>query len=339
MIATMTRALQFLPTLFFIGILVLPSLTSAYTVRPLIIDLETEKRDIKSETITLVNTSDRIVRLYATVNEVAVDADGTMQEFVPPSMSDQSTSVTSWIEISRARIELAPGEERKIPVTIRISPLAKPGNYHAFIGFGTGSKRADAEQRVFAGQAPGTIVSISIDQVRNEFLRLGGFSIDRFILSEENAGVRYEIENPSDTEIVPAGEVIFYDNRGREVGSVPVNPDKERIAPGQSIEFTTAAPADESFGRHKAFLSVEYGTNQLASVHDTTFFYIIPLRELIIIFVVLLIVAAVITVFLHRRYGRDEYDDDDDHHHLPVFVRTGTASTEKDHDLNLKNTN
>ena len=251
-------------------------------------------------------------------------------------MSDNTTSVTSWIEITRARIELAPGESRDIPITIKINPNAKSGNYHAFIGFGTGKNRHVAEEQVFAGTAEGVIVKISLDEKRNDFLRLAKFFVNRFVTGNDNQAISYEITNPSDKPITPSGEVIFYDSRGNEVGATPVNPDRSSIEPGETATFEDTVPMPDSFGRHKAFLSVEYGENQLASIQDTTFFYVVPIKQLIIIFVVVLAIAILLTLYISRRYGDDDEYDPDEGEEVLMFDRRGERSDDKDHDVNLK---
>jgi len=59
-------------------------------------------------------------------------------------------------------------------------------------------------------------------------------------------------------------------------------------------------PDISHLGRYKAFLSVEYGSEQLASVHDTDFFYLVPFQQLLLIFGGVLMVAVGATVFSQR---------------------------------------
>lgn len=307
---------------------------NTYKVTPLIIDREVEARDIFSETITITNNKNHKIRVYPSVNEVAVDEGGDITSFVPPSMADGAKTVTSWLSISRAKQEVNPGETITIPLHVKVHPEAEPGVYHAVIGFGSGSNRPSAEAQVKNGQAPKVIVTLKVDQDQTEFLKLDRFMVDRFVTGPENDAVHYTLNNPGEAPIVPTGEVIFYNSRGEEVAAVPVNPNKDSLAPGQETTYSTAAPTDDMFGKYKAFLTVDYGTEQVASVYDTVFFYVMPWQKLLIVFSVLLIFAVGLTVFLHRRYGADdEYEDDADH--VPMFVRE-TASEDKDHDINLK---
>lgn len=321
--------------------LVLPSISLAaanYTVAPMLLDYSLEKRDIIQEKIILTNNENRILRFYITVNEIEVDSGGAIKQFVPPSVSDQSTTVTSWIEISRARIQLDPGETREIPLTIHVSPTVAAGQYHALIGFGTGKNRYEATQKVVAGDAKGVIVRIGIKEEEQEFLKLNRFTVDRFVTDSDTNTILYTLTNPSSVPVSPAGEIIFFDSRGIENGTIPVNPDGVSIASGESVTFESPVPDTGSAGRHKAFMRVDFGENLTASLNDTQFFYIVPIKQLVIIFVTILVLASGVTIFLHRRYSlsgdgelEDELGDD-----VNLYVRKGVSKEDSEHDLNLK---
>jgi len=318
--------------------LLCPTLShAAYSVSPLVIDEELSKRDIVTHTITLTNTGSSRVRIYPTVNEISVDAGGTMQSFVEPSMlEDRTTSITAWLEISRARIELDAGETKEIPLTIRVHPDVAPGEYHAFLGFAQGSNRPEAEAKVAQGGTPGTVVRIGVDKVQDQFLRLERFSVERFIKNSEEGSVTYTLHNPGEHPVIPRGEVIFYDNSGYEVASIPVNPDATAIEEKMEASFTGEIPSELALGKYKALLSVEYGDTQTASLHDTSFFYVLPLKWLLIIFGIVLSLAVLIALYVHKKY--DVGEEDTGAEDVALYIRQGRTEG-KDHDIYLtKNT-
>jgi hypothetical protein len=309
---------------------------ASYSVTPLIIDKELEKRDIIEEVITLTNRDSRMVRIYPSVNEISVDEGGSIQTFIEPSMiDDRTTSITSWLEIGRGRIELQPGESKKVTLTIKVNPEVAAGEYHAFVGFGEGSNRPEAERQVLDGNAPGTVVRIGVDKVQNQFLRLEQFSVERFVKDPSEGNIEFRLQNPGDDPVVPKGEIIFYDNNGSEVGSVPVNKEGAVIEPDADMSFTQQVPADMKMGKYKAFLSVEYGEHQLASLNDTAFFYMLPLMPVVIIFVIILLVAIALALFIHKKYdlAGTEVDEADE---VALYVREGRSES-KDHDIDLSN--
>ena len=326
---------------FAICICLLPGVLHAraikHKVTPRVIDRDVEQRDIFSETVTIENFASHKITVFPSVNVVSVDEGGDVIDFTPPAMSNNKVTVTSWIEITRAGIELMPGEVRDIPLTVKIHPHAEPGVYHAFVGFGWGHNRPIAEQQVQKGIAPGVVVTLSLQENTAEFLKLNNFIVDRFVTNAENNAITYTLRNPSDSEVVPRGEIILSNRRGEEVGSVAINPEGTPLGAGAVTEFTAHMPTKGLLGRYKAFLSVDYGSNQLASLYDTAFFYVLPWRQLLLLFGILSFIVILITIIIHRKYGQREDDDGDDADRLPLYVRDA-ASAEKDHDINLRST-
>ncbi|MCA9361237.1 hypothetical protein KC845_01625 [Candidatus Kaiserbacteria bacterium] len=305
----------------------------AYQVTPLIIDKTLEPRSIESVPITITNTGSTPLRLYTTVNEIAVDADGNITDFIQPAIADNSKTVTSWTAISRARIEIPPGEKHVADLQIKIPAQAKPGEYHALISFASGSNRPKAEASVKNGQVPGTIVRIEVKDKSVTLLRLAKFSIDRFITGSEESKAEIILKNAGTKDINPNGEIIFYDTSGNEVFATPVNESHITINKDQQETLTVDLPEDMRFGKYKALLSLEYGDSQLAQLQDTTFFYVVPLYQLIGVFIILLILALFLALRVHRQYSVSD-DEFDSFSSLPVYVRE-TTSEPQDHDIKL----
>jgi hypothetical protein len=304
-----------------------------YTVAPLVIDANVTRRDIKEFPITITNTGSAPVTIYPTVNNISVDSGGKLEAFLPPVMSDQTRSLASWIEISRAGIDMQPGDVHVITLRLRINPNAEPGEYHAFIGFPYGGNRDEAERKLERGDAPGTVVTVDHTEKRTVLLKLAHFVVDRFVTKPMNDAITYTIRNPGEETLVPYGEVIVYDGKGSEVGAIPVNPDKNEILPGEEKVFVTSAPTEGLFGKYKAFLSVEYGSQNIASVQDTAFFYVFPLKTLLIILGAILVVVVGLSLYVHRKYFDEVVDDGSES--LPLHVRE-SRSDPLHHDINLR---
>lgn len=312
-------------------------LASEITVRPFLIDETLHPRDSVTKTITLSNKyPTRKAVLYATVNEITVDTTGEIKEFISPVMTDRTNTVTSWIEISRGRIELAPGEVNEVPIVINIHPYAKPGTYHVFIGIVEASKRYEAEAKAMAGDADGVIVKITIADEREDSMRISSFMVDRFVTGDDSRSIDIEVENMGDLPSAPTGEIIFYDSRGVEVTSVPVNTEGEVIAPGDTITLKSAVPLDSSLGRFKANVSLNYGENQRAALYDTASFYMMPIHLLLVVFGGILLIAIFVALLFRRSFAGEYHDDGDE---VTMFVRDGHEAQPQDHDIDLKNKN
>lgn len=310
---------------------------STYTVTPPVIEHEVEPRDIIEDSIKITNTDSVPVKIFPSVHIITLGDDGSIKTFESPVMTDQTKTVTSWLAISRARIELAPGESIKVPLTTTVNPNAVSGDYYAFVGFGSGDKRDEAEAAVLAGQAPGVTVRISIVDKANEYLRLQEFFIDRYITNTDSVPVTYELQNIGSKPVKPSGEVVLYDVRGREVAAVAINTDGRMINPNETVTFETSIPNTKTYGRHKAFLNIEYGESLRANLYDTTFFTIVPIKMLLAIFGLLLLLTLLITLMYIMRSRKGHKDVEDDS--VAMYVRSGVHSETQHHDVNLKNNN
>jgi hypothetical protein len=320
--------------------LLFPSLglAATYSVAPLVIDEELQKRDIVTKTITLTNTESRNVRIFPTVNAVEVEEGGTVRAFIEPSMiEDKAGEITSWIEITRSRIELGPNESKEIPLTIKVHPEVQAGEYHAFIGFPEGSNRPEAERVVKNGSAPGTVVRIGVGTVQSQFLRLTSYAVERFVRDGAPGVITYSLTNPGTDPVIPEGEIIIYNNRGIEVGAVALNQSKDVIAGKEEKSFTAEVPQGLGLGKYKAFLTIEYGLVQKTSINDTAFFYVVPLRQLLIIFGSILVLTALLAFIVHRRFDREPVHEGDIKE-VGLYIRT-SRSEPKDHDIDLSKKN
>lgn len=307
-----------------------------FSVSPLLVDESLKPRDIVTVPVTISNSVDRRYRLYATVNAIDIGAGGEIREFISPSMDDRSTSITSWIEVSRGRIDLPPEGTTEVPVTVKVNPFAEPGEYHAFIGFVAASKRHEAEAAARAGEAQGMVLRIEVPEDRQTLLRLDQFSISRFVSRPGDREVAYRVENPGDTPVAPRGEIIYYDARGQEVAAVPLNEAGRTIDPGETLALSAPVPVDGLFGRYKALINLQYGQTQVASINDTAFFYLLPLHLLILLLGALAVLGAVLVLVLRRTLGDADDDDDDRGDDVPLFVRSGSSASTHDHDVSLK---
>lgn len=328
---------QKITILFLLVIVLLPANVAfaGITIRPFLIDETYEPRDSEVKTITL--TSDypsRKAVLYATVNEITVDSEGEIKEFVTPVMTDRTNTVTSWVKITRGRIELMPGEKLEVPITLAIHPYAQPGVYHVFIGFVETSKRPQAEAIAMAGKANGVIVKITIADDREDSMRISSFLIDRFVTGEDNRTINIEVQNLGDISSAPKGEIVFYDSRGVEVTSVPVNNEGKVIPAGETVTLQSSVPLDDSLGRFKANVSLNYGDHQQASLFDTAFFYMMPLHLILMIFGGILVVAILVALLFRRALANDAQNEDGDE--ITMYIREGHDANPKDHDIDLK---
>ena len=305
----------------------------SYSVTPLIITETLEPRDMRSHTLTITNTGRTVVEVFPIVNEISLDEGGNIEPFVAPGASDRTTSITSWISVTRSAVSIPGGESVDIPLDIAINPNAVPGEYHARIAFGAGRNIDVAKKQVASGQAPSMVLTINIPENKTTLLKLATFVVDRFITSADNEGVTYRLTNTGDTDITPKGEVIIYNTSGEEVGLINLNDDALSIAPGEEEVFKLQVPTEGLLGKYKAFLSVEYGVEQTATVNDTSFFYVLPWKQVLLAFIATLALVSFIVFYLHRRHHERVADNAIED--VPLFVKSSVSDAQH-HDIDLK---
>lgn len=315
-------------------VLATPVFAADYSIRPFLWHETVQPRDIITKDIVITNDSGRLLRLYATVNEISVDSEGEIKEFVPPIETDRTTNVTSWIEITRGRIEVQAGETVTIPTTLRINPSAQHGEYHAYIGFFDTNKRYLAEEAALRGDAPGLPVKITISDTVVTDLLIDRFHIPRFVFSDKQKLFSVDLVNNGEETEIPTGEIIFYSNRGEEVASVDFNSEKKAVASSETTNYEGVLPLTNNAGRYRATLNVEYGRNNNESVFATTDFFVIPWKLLLAILLSITVFSIFVT-FLLRRAWEDHMIIEHAEVDLLVHDKTGQRSQTKDHDITI----
>ncbi len=288
--------LRFSVVLFALLVVAQPAFAAELEVTPVVIDDKAKARDILKRSITVRNTTERKLNLFPSVNDV--DAREGEEEFVSAqNADDRADSLANWIELSRGVVELNPGEEKTLPFVVRITANAVPGTYHASISFGDGGDRASAEN-----STPLAVVAVNLEVQEDikEFMQLKAFKTDSLFFSGDDVLFNYQLENIGNQELKPKGEIRIYDRKGTEVASVEVNADGKEVSPSQVSQLASVWSAASGFGRYKAYLNVDYGSSQTASVQDTVFFWIIPWQQLLGLIIVSLIAIIVLALYSHR---------------------------------------
>ena len=312
-----------------------PALAADFLIKPLLIDEDAQARDVIAKDITITNLADHRLVFFVTVNGIEMDTSGKIKEFVSPSMTDQTSTVASWLEVTRGRQEIDSGASTTIPLTVRVHPFAKPGVYYAFVGVISADNQPDAQAKVLRGDGDGTIVKITIKDKKSDLLRISTFLIDRFIFLSNHRDIQIEVQNNGDADSVPKGEVIFYNSRGEEVSSVKVNEGGITVPPGETRALQSEIPFSDKLGRFKANIKLDYGTTQKVSIFDTTQFFMIPVK-LMILLVIAIVLFSLLVTYLLRRAFYDELHDEDGGKDVPLYVRSDREHEIKDHDIHIQ---
>lgn len=275
---------------------------SEIIVTPSIIDEQAEIRDILEYGIKIKNTGTVKAELYPFVNDLK-KKEGE-QPFDNPAELDKTVSLARWIEVSRAVVELIPGEEKTVPLKININPAAKAGMYFAAVTFGRGSNRDAAEQNRQATNQPKVLLNIEVKEHIVEKAEGGLFSAERNININHRVNFLFSVKNIGNRAIKPKGSIIIYNRRGAEVAALAVNQEQAAIEPQASMPFKLAWAGGKASGQYKAILKLEYGDSR-KDINDTIYFWFLP-WELLVLSLVLLL-AVMISFWLLSRHNRRQH--------------------------------
>jgi hypothetical protein len=268
-------------------------------IAPTIIDEEAQARDVLEFSVNIKNQGNKNARLYAIVNDLSMKEG--KQEFLDPSQMSNSTSLARWIRIERSRIELKPGQEIDIPLSIEVSPLAEFGKYYAIISFAQGSNQEDAANNALKINQPQLLINLEIKERIVEKAQIKQFQTEKRLFSEFPVKFFLEIENIGNNQINPEGSIYIYNRKGEEVGLIPINKALAGIAPLGSEIFNNDWDSTQAFGQYKARLVAKYGTEEGKDLQDTIYFWVLPRGFLILALIIILILVFTSLFILFKK--------------------------------------
>ncbi len=241
-------------------------------LHPSVINETAKVRDGFDFTITVENETRSNIRVYPIVFDITPD-----EGRIFPQADPETNSLGSWIEISRNRIELGPGDEEEIPMTLRVDSKARPGSHNAVVVFAQGNTLDLAERNALRFSYPEVLINITVEEDIVERLQLLGFYHEKESFWDSSVDFFLNIENIGNTELKPKGLLVIYKSKqGKELESLIINEDGRMISPGSQELFENEWRSKGSFGQHKAVLMMEYGDETKRDIYDTVYFWVVP---------------------------------------------------------------
>ncbi len=232
-------------------------------VSPAVVTATALERDSLSFSANIENETDRNYRYYPLV--VEIDEEGR-------KFADEASGLADWVEIDRRRQELGSQESEDLRFRVEVSRDTDPGSYYGAIILAEGSTREDALENALERNFPEILVNIEVDENLIERAQILRFENENSFLPP--ADFNLKIENIGNVDVAPTGIISIYDQRGKEVETLEVNPDREPIESEVTEVFEN--DWDEGLGRYKAVLRLDYGEKTQRELLDIIFFWIIP---------------------------------------------------------------
>ncbi|MDB5175542.1 MAG: hypothetical protein JWM81_400 [Candidatus Saccharibacteria bacterium] len=250
--------------------------------------------------ITVTNVTTAKSDLQAVVNDFAASSDESGQPAIVRDGASASLkhSLRQYVQ-AIPKFSLQPGEQRSIPVTIKIPANAAGGGYYGSVLFAP----ADADpagKNVYLAGSVGSLILVRVSGDVKSQLNLASFDTrrkdDAKSLFTSNKGIDAVVRfrNEGNIQEQPFGKILLKNRSGKILDQYEINNTTPRgnVLPDSIRKFTIPLNKVGSFGIYKLEGNFGYGSNgQLLSASTT--FYVIP-TALIALFIVL----AALIVFL-----------------------------------------
>ncbi len=289
-----TRKSQiFIGTLLTVLVLLSPqTLFAAFpvTITPAVIDGEAKAREILRYKVTITNNTKQMVTLYPWARDVDQLGEDTKSQGLDPT-----ESLLSWLQFSRAELDIPAGESVDLPILVQVNLRARPGIYHSVLHVSDGPNRAEAELNL--SRTSSIMLNIRVLDDANERLQLGAFATDKNLFMGDTATFGFRFDNTGNRGLTPTGKIRIFDRKGEEIDVVDINSAHDKVEPESKQQLASVWQSGAHFGKYKAMLDVSYG--KTGTIQDTVFFWVLPWKKLLSFFLTLAISGTLVALLIH----------------------------------------
>ncbi|MEO7364157.1 MAG: hypothetical protein ABIV43_01465 [Candidatus Saccharimonadales bacterium] len=275
-------------------------------------DATIQPGEYQTVTINVTNVTGASSEFQTIVNDFVANPDesGNPAIILDPTKFAPSHSLKRFI-VKPSNFTLAPGEEKNIPITIKVPANAAGGGYYGVVRFAPAKDNSQPSQVSLAGSV-GTLILVKVPGDIKEQLNIAGISVlsgknsSNFFTTNKNLVVRIRFQNQGNIQETPFGKLIVKDRSNKVLGTYELNniSPPANVLPDSIRRFEIPIKTGK-FGQYKIEGNFGYGSSgQLLSAATTI--YIIPFA-LIVAFISLVVFLA-LAIFgvprLIRAYNR-----------------------------------
>ncbi len=274
----------------------LPASAQGAFAVPRTIDLKTQDQEILESSIKVSNKFDRYVELTPVVffldsKELKEKIDG---------VKSNEDNLADWIEFYRGVIRLAPGEEKEYPLKVKVGPKARPGVYYAYVVFYEGKNFAGGVDSSAVYSQLAVLIRLEYLEKKIEAAELKEFGASKNVYLEFPVRLSFKIDNIGSEPLAGSGFLRIYNRRGEEITSFSI--DQKEILPTESRRVEQIWDPGAGFGKYKAKLMLEYGSNSRRDLQDVIFFWILPWKFLAVFSGAVVLIFLMFIYLMVRRF-------------------------------------
>ncbi len=279
------------------SVLLIPDFTQAQTdrsqtlsVSPTLFQMTANPSQSWTSEIRVVNVNDYPITVYPqVVNFVPAGETGTGSLVPVFTEETQGTTLAEWITLRASEIVIQPQQTATVPFSVTVAQNAPPCGHYAAILVGTKppSKQNDAAQVQTAQFVTSLLfVNVSGDCVESGTIR--EFTTEKTINAEPDIQFNVRFENTGSVHLQPQGDITITNMWGSERGIIPINYQTHfgNVLPNSIRKFSftwTGEKSSYDIGRFKAVATLGYGENSKNFTTSTTYFWIIPLKQIALV--------------------------------------------------------
>jgi len=240
----------------------------------------------KNQTVTVnvTNVTSATSTLKAIINDFTASPDesGNPAIILNPDQYAASHSLKRYIS-PISSFTLAPGEQRAVPVEIKIPANAAGGGYFGAVRFAPLSTPNGPNQNVSLAGSVGSLILVKVPGDLKELVLIKSFDVRRdnrassIFTSGKNLNATVRFENRGNVQEAPFGKILIKNRSGKTLSTYEVNSafPPGNVLPDSVRKFNVPLKEIKSFGQYKMEGNFGYGTGgQLLSAKTT--FYVIP---------------------------------------------------------------
>jgi len=309
------KKLIFLTILFVLGLALVPRQSEALTVSPAKILLSADPGERIETKMRVRNDSERILTFYPVFERYSTRG-GEEPIFTP-----EKFGLVTWMRTEPSELTLGFKETGEVAVIIDLPEDAEPGGHYAAVFWSTAPPEGKGTGVGIVTRV-GALVLLEISgevKVSGEIIN---FQTQKKVLNRLPANFTYALQNKGTVHLGPVGQITLKNLFGKIVAVLDANPGKYHVLPGDSRTFTAVnwepkggMPKIEgkgflndvkrelkgfSFGYYRAYLSVEYGKEEMQTAQASFGFWVIPWRVLTLSILILALVTLIIVKGIHR---------------------------------------
>lgn len=266
------------------------------SVSPTLFQMTANPSQSWTSEIRVINVNDYPITIYPQVVNFAPSGEAGQGNLIPIfAVETKGQTLAEWVTLSSTSVVIAPQQTISIPFTVTVVADPSPGGHYAAILVGTKPpENVNGSAQVQTAQF---VTSLLFVRVSGDVIEKGSireFSTIQNLYSTPAIDFEIRFENTGNVHLQPQGDIIITNMWGTKRGEIPINYQTHfgNVLPNSIRKFSfnwTGQQSSYDIGRFRAIATLGYGEDTKNFATSTTYFWVIPLKQISIILLVLII--------------------------------------------------